>query len=145
MSFQAFESGVNVVGYLKNKRAYMMTCAWAMMVDYDRFGLLIGSQSVTGNNLEVGQLIGVSGLNENQKEIALKIGDGHSDQIDKLSGVPAYQKGDAILIKEATTQMVVKVEEILYLDKESLDRFVIVRLVEKEVAKVPFLKNSVFK
>ena len=61
MSTKLVISGANVVAYQK-ERNYAMTCAWAMQADYDKILMLLGSESETGNNLQVGDIIGVSAL-----------------------------------------------------------------------------------
>ena len=68
MSFRAVDHTVNVIGYEKNNTKYVMTCAWSMMVDYDKIVSLIGSQSVTGKNIKKGDIVGFSALCKEQKK-----------------------------------------------------------------------------
>lgn len=141
MSLHAFLAGANAVCFLKNNRKYAMICAWATMIDYDVIGLLIGEQSVTGKNLDVGMLIGVSALSKEQKKIAIILGNNHSDKIDKFADVPHEIDGSAILIKNAKNNLVVKVEKILKLNPDNRDLFVIVKFVKtKENNEKEFLE-----
>ena len=52
MSFRAMDHSVTVVAYEKGGKKYGMTCAWAMMVDYDKLLLLLGAQSSTAKNIK---------------------------------------------------------------------------------------------
>lgn len=130
----ALRMGNNVIAYIKGGTRYGMTCAWATMIDYERLGMLLGSQSVTGNNLEVGDVVGVSALAKGQKEISLQIGSDHSDKVDKLENVPILLEKSAILVQNAKVQMVCEVEKILHLTDES-DRFVILKITSSKVDK----------
>ena len=85
---RAFRAGANILAFNKNNTNYAMTCAWAMMVDYQKIAMLIGSQSVTGQNLEIGQKVGVSALSDGQQEIAKIIGMNHSNEINKFDTIP---------------------------------------------------------
>ena len=78
--------GNNVIAYHKNGIKYGMTCAWATMIDYDHIAMLLGSQSVTGNNLAVGDVVGVSALSNGQKEIC------------QISGFPGRRFGRVTFI-----------------------------------------------
>lgn len=107
-----FEQGANIVG-VKKEINYVMTCAWAMQLDDDKIALLLGSQSVTARSINVGDVIGVNPLNSKQKEIALKIGDGHSNEINKLERVKFHYDDEAILIDDAKVNIKAKVIDIL--------------------------------
>ena len=115
MSFMAFNHSVNVVGFVRNDQKYCMTCAWAMQVDYKKILLLIGAQSVTGSKILRGDIIGVSALSKYQRDIALKIGEGHSDEVNKLEGIEHQVSNDAIYILNASRMMKVKVLDIMHL------------------------------
>ena len=130
----AFRMGNNVIAYHKNGIKYGMTCAWATMIDYDHIAMLLGSQSVTGNNLAVGDVVGVSALANGQKEISLQIGTNHSDELDKFEGVPVIEDKTAILIKNAKVQMICKVFKIMKLVDEN-DNFVILKILSSNVDK----------
>lgn len=130
MGLHAFLAGANAVCFLKNNRKYGMICAWSTMIDYDVIGLLLGEQSVTSQNIEVGMIIGVSALAQGQKEVALQLGNGHSDVIDKFKSVPHTIKKTAILINDSKNNIVCLVEKILKLNDTSNDLFVVARFVE---------------
>lgn len=129
MSLHAFLMGNNVIAYKKNNVKYGMVCAWASMVDYDHITMLLGSQSVTGNNLEVGDIVGVSALAKGQKNISLQIGGSHSNEINKFENIAIIEKNSAILVQNARTLMICKVEKIMKLVDEN-DNFVVLKIVE---------------
>lgn len=104
--------GVNVVSYKKEDKKYGMSCAWATQVDYDSILLLIGSQSETGNNLKLGDKVGVSALNKEQIKIALAFGNTHSLSFDKFKNIDYFYEDSAILIKDAKTNLVCEVINI---------------------------------
>lgn len=129
MSFHAFLMGNNVIAYKKNNKRYGMVCAWASMVDYDHITMLLGSQSVTGNNLNVGDIVGVSALSKGQKNISLQIGGSHSNEIDKFKNIKIIEKNNAILVQNSKTTMICEVEKIMKLTDPN-DNFVILKIVE---------------
>jgi len=132
MALHAFLSGANAVCFEKDHRKYAMICAWATMIDYDTIGLLIGEQSVTGHSIELGMIIGVSALSKEQKTIALRLGNGHSDNIDKLDKIKYHQSDTAILINGARNNLVCRVDNILTINSTCADRFVVARITEVE-------------
>ena len=83
-NLRAFRCGANILGYNIDSNNYVMTCAWAMMIDYDKIAMLIGAQSITGQNLKKDMKVGVSSLALGQESIAKIIGSTHSDEVDKL-------------------------------------------------------------
>ena len=129
MGLHAFLMGNNVIAYKKNNIKYGMVCAWASMVDYDHITMLLGSQSVTGNNLDVGDIVGVSALAKGQKNISLQIGGSHSNEINKFKNIAIIEKNSAILVQNARTLMICKVEKIMKLVDEN-DNFVVLKIVE---------------
>ena len=116
MNFSAFNYGANAVCIMKNDKNYGMICAWSMQVDYDKVLLLIGAQSVTGQQIHKGDLIGVSALNEHQKDIVETLGSDHSNQVDKFKNIKTSLHETAILIDDASVIMVVEVLDIVKLD-----------------------------
>lgn len=132
MDLRAFRAGANILAYQKNNRRYGMCCAWAMMLDYDQVGMLVGSQSATGRALEVGDVVGVSALAEGQAPIALSFGEGHSDQIDKFQNLSFDAKGTAILIPGAKVRMVCEVVAFWHPDAKTPDRLVHLRVLSHE-------------
>ncbi|MFA5481503.1 MAG: flavin reductase [Bacilli bacterium] len=130
MGLHAFLAGSNAVCYTKNNRKFGMICAWATMIDYDVIGLLIGEQSSTGKNLEVGMTIGVSALSAGQKDIALQLGNNHSDIVDKFVDLMIVQNGSAILIAQARSNMVCEVMKLYSLTPENNDIFVVAKVID---------------
>ena len=142
MSFSAFNHSVSVVGFVRNNQKYCMTCAWATQVGYDKIMMLIGSQSVTGSKILKGDIIGVSALSIYQKDIALKIGDAHSDEVDKLEGIQYQISQDAIYILNASRIMKVKVLDILHLPGIEEDNLIYGEIVDHIETIFPFLNMS---
>lgn len=134
MSLRAFRSGCNVVGMLKEGKKYAMVCAWATMIDYDKVGMLIGGQSVTGKNLNPGDLVGVSALAVGQEEIAKKLGENHSNEGDKFEGVELIEHRSALLVKDAKCQMICEVKKIVKLVNPS-DSFVVLQVLDHKADK----------
>jgi flavin reductase (DIM6/NTAB) family NADH-FMN oxidoreductase RutF len=116
MKLSAFNYGANAVSFIKNGKKYGMICAWAMQADYDKILMLIGAQSVTGKNISKGDIIGVSALNENQKDVVDALGDNHSDEADKFNSIKYTVKDSAIVIEDASNCMVVEVLDVLHLE-----------------------------
>ena len=142
MSFQAFNHSVNVIAFIKGDKMYGMTCAWAMQVDYDKVLMLLGSQSTTGKALEKGDLVGVSALSKDQIDVALKLGDNHSDQINKFDGVETIIDGSIVLIKGSTRMMKAKVIDVLHLEGIEVDNLVYLELIDTKENKNDFLNMS---
>lgn len=132
MSLRAFSSGVNIIAYSKSGHKYAMSCAWASMIDYSFIGMLLGEQSETGNNLKVDDLVGVSSLASDQKDLALKFGSSHSSEEDKFKGVQYLSKNQALFIKDAKVKMHCRVHKILHLLEDSKDNFVILEVLSYE-------------
>lgn len=130
MSLIAFRSGANVLAYEKNNIKYGMVCAWATMVDYSSVAMLVGSQSVTGNNLKVGDIVGISALSSDQKNISDLIGSSHSNEEDKFKNIKYHRKNQAILIDEAKVNLYCEVTKILHLDENSDDNFIVFKVIE---------------
>ena len=84
----------------------------------------MGSQSVTGNNIKKDDIIGVSALNKDQISTANQLGDNHSNEVDKLNGIVINTEGSAITIKDASREMIVKVIDVLHLEKIEEDNLI---------------------
>ncbi len=106
--------GVNVVAYEKDGKKYGMSCAWGTHVDYDVILLLIGSQSDTGNNLKIGDRVGISALAKGQENIAIHFGDKHSISFNKFEKYSMIDDEGALLVPESHTRMVCEVLNILH-------------------------------
>lgn len=122
--------GANVVAFIKDNRPYGMTCAWCMHCDYEELLLLIGSQSDTGKHLKEGDVIGISSLSDDQKDVAFHFGENHSATTDKFQGVSMKREGTALLVNGAKNLMVCQVKRILYLAEDSGDRLVHVKILK---------------
>ena len=129
---RAFRTGANVLAFSKDNKNYAMTCAWAMMVDYQKIAMLIGSQSITGQNLSINQQVGVSALADGQQEIAKIMGTTHSNEIDKFATISYTNKDNMILINDAKVLMECVVESIQDLDGDLLVFLKVSEFSEKE-------------
>lgn len=101
-----------------------MICAWATQVDYDKLVMLIGAQSITGKHINKGDIIGVSVLNVNQNNVMNILGNYHSDQIDKFANIDYSLHETAILINQASVNMIVEVIDVLHLEGIEEDHLV---------------------
>lgn len=131
MSLRAFRSGCNVLATINNGKKYGMVCAWATMIDYDKVGLLVGGQSVTGKMLAPGVLVGISALAADQKDIAIKLGENHSNVGDKFDGIEVEARDNALLVKGAKCLMVCEVSKIVTL-VDPKDKFVVLTVMSYE-------------
>lgn len=129
MSNSLVNLGVNVVGIFKEKRAFMMTCAWMTQVGYKQLICLIGEQSQTGKMIIVNDIIGVSSLTKSQKEIASFIGENHSLEVDKCNDY-VINDNNALLIKNARVNMVCQVEKIIHLEGIEDDNLVYLKVLK---------------
>lgn len=140
MSLQAFNAGCNILAFHKAGRNYGMCCAWAQMLDYDRISLLVGAQSVTGDAIERGDIVGVSALAKGQEHVARRLGEGHNDVVDKFDGLPTTHEGMAILISGAKVRMVCEVLDVMRLSGIEADRFIVMKVLNATVTtEKPFL------
>jgi len=115
MELRAFNYGANAVCFQKNGRKYGMICSWATQVDYDKIVMLLGAQSVTGKNISKGDIIGVSVLSVLQEDVMNTLGSNHSDEVDKFENLNYTLVDSAILINNASVNMVVEVIDVLHL------------------------------
>ncbi len=129
MSKSLVNLGVNVVGFFKENRAFMMTCAWMTQIGYKQLICLIGEQSQTGKMIEVNDIIGVSSLIKSQKEIAIFIGENHSSEVNK-SNDNVINDNNALLIKDARVNMICQVEKIIHLEEIEDDNLVYLKVLK---------------
>ena len=127
-----FDYSVSVIAYKKEDQNFGMTCAWFMPADYDKLLCLLGTQSVTGHNIKKGDIIGVSILGSNQGDIANKIGDKHSNEVDKFIDVDYEIKDTAILINSAPRKMICKVIDVLHLEGIEADNLIYLNILNNE-------------
>ena len=142
MDFKAVDHSVNILALKKDNVNYAMCCAWAVMLDYDKIGCLLGSQSVTGKAIKKGDIVGFSSLGINQKNIALILGDNNSNEMDKLKGIDYEVNDSAILIKDAKTMVVCEVIDILHLEGIEEDNFIYLKMLSKKENEGKFLHMS---
>lgn len=130
MSFSAFITGANHVGFVKHGKKYGMICAWAMQADYDKVLMLLGAQSVTGKQIEKGDILGVSALSIHQKHLFEVFGGHHSDTFDKYQSVNHTLKDSAIFIDGASNHMLIEVLDVLHLEGIEEDNLIYGRIKE---------------
>ncbi|MDD4212591.1 MAG: flavin reductase [Bacilli bacterium] len=125
---EAFLAGCNIVAIHKNNYSYGMCCAWAQMVDWDRVTVLLGAQSSTAKNITKGDVVGVSALAKGQNHIALQLGEGHSDEVNKFKDITTEIHGNAILIPGAKVMMICEVMDRLVLETSPDDYFLVLKV-----------------
>lgn len=122
-----FNQGANIIG-IKKDINYVMTCAWAMQLDEGELALLLGSQSITANNINVNDIVGINPLMKGQEDIAVALGEGHSDELDKLKDVNYHLDETAILIDGAKNNIKARVIDILD-PLDNGDKMIICRVI----------------
>ena len=137
-----YDYSVSVIAYQKNDNKYGMTCAWFMPADYDKMLCLLGTQSVTGHNIQKGDIIGMSILSANQADVANKMGDKHSNEVDKFIGLDYEVKDSAILVNNASRKMVCKVIDVLHLEGIEADNLIYLNILSNEENDSDFLHYS---
>jgi flavin reductase (DIM6/NTAB) family NADH-FMN oxidoreductase RutF len=137
-----YNYSVSVIAFKKNDNKYGMTCAWFMPADYDKMLCLLGTQSVTGHNIQKGDIIGMSILSSDQADIANKLGDKHSNEVDKFIGIDYEEKDSAILINNASRKMVCKVIDVLHLEGIESDNLIYLNILNNEENNDDFLHYS---
>ncbi len=125
--------GVNVIAYEKGGHKYAMTCAWSTHVDYEEIMMLIGSQSVTGQMLDIGDTVGLSALAKGQDKEAVHFGEEHSNVFDKFKDFKFEQHDSAILIPGAKSKLICKVEDITHVKGIEGDRLVLLKVLKHDV------------
>ena len=130
MKLEAVDHCASVIALEKGGKRYGMCCAWAMNADYDRVVCLIGSQSTTGRAIAKGDVVGFSNLLRSQAAIAAKLGDGHSDSMDKFEGIDIDVDGGAITIPGSRVVMKCQVIDVLSLPGQDGDRLVYMQILD---------------
>lgn len=145
MKYQAMDHGVNIVTLRKNTFVYAMTCAWAMQVDDDKIVLLIGAQSQTGQQIQEGDVLGISILNQEQMKLAARIGETHSMEVEKLQNTATMDINGAVVLADSNRVLSVKVSQILHLEGIEADKLIYATITEgKNLQQKPFLHMSDF-
>ena len=137
-----YDYSVSVIAFKKEDKKYGMTCAWFMPADYDKMLCLLGTQSVTGHNIQKGDIIGMSILSADQADVANKMGDKHSNEVDKFIGLDYEFKDSAILVNNASRKMVCKVIDVLHLDGIEADNLIYLNILSNEENNDNFLHYS---
>ena len=130
MKLEAVDHCASVIALEKGGKRYGMCCAWAMNADYDRVVCLIGSQSATGRAIAKGDVVGFSNLLRSQAAIAAKLGDGHSDSMDKFEGIDIDVDGGAITIPGSRVVMRCQVIDVMSLPGQDGDRLVYMQILD---------------
>lgn len=142
MNFKAGDYSVNIIAIEKNNLKYGMSCAWLTQVDYDKLVCLLGSQSVTSKVIEVSDKLGVSALSKNQKDLARFFGDTHSDEVDKFSTVEVRNVEGALLIPQASREMLCEVIEVIHLKGIEEDTLLYLQILDAKENNDDFLHNG---
>lgn len=107
MSIDVVDQCVGVLGITKNNRRYGMTFSQAMQCGSNHIMLCLGSESTTLQELAPGDIVGISMLSAEQKDLALALGhpSRHSAEIDKFENVmlvaPPEGAESVILVADA--------------------------------------------
>lgn len=135
MSVNLFNCGANVVSLKKDGKKFAMTCAWAMMFDYQKALMLLGEQSETSNHIQINDVIGVSALSNANKQAAQIIGSNHSEEFDKYNQ-KEYKfidfKGVDVILN-ARNYMKFKVVDILHIPANNNDKLLVLELLDIQV------------
>lgn len=129
--FRAFKMGVNVLTSFKDGKFRAMTCAWAMMADYDKVLMLVGSQSDTGKALKKGDKVGLSALSSHQEFIGNYFGDNHSDSFQKFNQHYLENYNGVYVVKEAKVKMCLEVINIYHLEGIENDNLVYLKVLNE--------------
>lgn len=118
MPIRAVDHNVNIIAMEKAGHKYAMCCAWVTQCAENRLICFVGPQSVTGQNVRKGDVIGFSNLAQGQEYIAFKIGDlkKHSPDSDKLDGIDFNSDDGALTVKGAKCEAKCKVLDVLHLE-----------------------------
>lgn len=141
MHFKTFDHGVNIISLKKNNQFYAMTCAWSTQIDDDKVMCLIGEQSVTNSKIEINDIIAISVLNIEQKDLSLLIGDTHSNEFNKL--IDTIEIMDVVGYKNSNRILKCQVIELIKINQECNDLAVIAKIIQsEELNNKPFLHMS---
>lgn len=131
MKFRPFNQTVSILAFKKEKEIYAATYAWFTQVGEKEVVGLLGEQSITTANLKVGDFCGISVCSKEQKDVALYIGDTHSDEVDKILGLPYFvDSTNAITLKGSKVTMIAEVIDIIHLKGIEADSLVYFKIHE---------------
>ena len=144
MKYRPFNQTISILSFKKGKDIFAATYAWFMQVGEEQICGLLGEQSVTTHNIEIGDYVGLSVCSKEQLDVALYIGDTHSNEVDKLLGLPYFVDATgAITLKNSKVTMILKVIDIIHLKDIEADSLVYFKIVEyKENPKLEHLLTS---
>ncbi len=144
MKFRPFNQTVSILAFKKEKEIYAATYAWFTQVGENEVAGLLGEQSVTTHNLKIGDFCGISVCSKEQKDVAVYIGDTHSNEVDKLLGLPYFVDATgAITLKGSKMTMIAEVIDIIHLKGIEADSLVYFRIHEfRENEKLEHLLTS---
>ncbi|MEG0977950.1 MAG: hypothetical protein RSD40_02040 [Bacilli bacterium] len=130
-NIRPFVQGANILILEKNDKLYGMTFARGMLSDYNSALLLIGEQSETGKQLEIGDEISVSCLAAGQGDIASLFGEKHTSEINKFADMTMFTKfADRLVIKNAAKLTLMKIRDIKFINVGTKDKLVICDIIK---------------
>lgn len=131
MKYRPFNHTISILSFKKGKDIFAATYAWFMQVGEDQIVGLLGDQSVTTHNIKVGDYVGLSVCSKEQLDVALYIGDTHSNEVDKLLGLPYFvDASGAITLKNSKVTMILEVVDIMHLKDIEADSLVYFKIIE---------------
>ena len=144
MKFRPFNQTISILSFKKGKEIYAATYAWFTQVGENEVVGLLGEQSVTTNNIKIGDYCGISVCSKEQKDVALYIGDTHSNEVDKLLGLPYFVDGTgAITLKGSKVTMIAEVIDVIHLKGIESDSLVYFKIHEyRENEKLDYLLTN---
>lgn len=142
MSELLFNQSVSILSYRKNNINFAATYAWFTQVGYSEFMGLLGNQSDTAHNLNVGDIVGLSVLEKSQIDIANILGENHSLKINKLENIKYSIEDSAIFIDNAKSLIKLKVIDILHLEGIKEDYLVYFKVLSFKTNNGEFLTMS---
>ena len=144
MKFRPFNQTISILSFKKGKEIYAATYAWFTQVGESEVCGLLGEQSVTTHNLQIGDFCGISVCSKEQKDVALYIGDTHSNEVDKLLGLPYFVDGTgAITLKGSKVTMIAEVIDVIHLKGIESDSLVYFKIHEyRENEKLDYLLTN---
>lgn len=147
MKFRPFNQTVNILAFKKGKDIFAATYAWFTQAGEEQIIGILGEQSVTTHNIQIGDFCGISVCSKEQKEIARYIGDTHSNEVDKLLGLPYFVDATgAITLKGSRMTMIVEIVDIIHLKGIEADSLVYFKVHEyHENEKLTHLLTDDFK
>ena len=134
MKISPYDHNISIVAYKKNNVIYSGTYAWFMQIGYEEVFGLLGSQSDTGNNLKIDDIVGISICSKNQLNDAIYIGEYHSSEVNKLVNVNyTLHENNAITLNDSKCVMICKVIDIVKLKNIEEDNGVYFKVLKYDM------------